>query len=287
MSMKRILIADAGSSKIDWAVLNLPGGEATQVSSPGVNALLAEDDDVVKALRDVKARLGDIPEFDTIYFYGAGCATDRVCRRMTELIGQVWKCGDIRVSTDLLGAARALLGDERGIACILGTGSNSCLYDGREILVNIPSLGYILGDEGSGAAIGKRFIGDAFKRQLPERLLEDFTESLGLSLSDIIEKVYRQPSPNKFLASLMPYVASNLWNPYVYSVVLQEFKRFFKRNVAMYEGSRSIPIGFVGSVAWNFREVLEEAAASQGFEIGKILRSPIEGLIAYHKTHDA
>lgn len=277
-----LLIADAGSSKIDWLILSPQGECLAQASSDGVNALLAEADVVEEQFAAAKKSLGDFPEFSEIHYYGAGCATERVCARIREIISEVWKADKINVESDLLAAARALFGHQSGIACILGTGSNSCFYDGEKIASNIPSLGFILGDEGSGAALGKRLLADAFKRQLPEKVRMDFMREYDLSLSDILDRVYREPRPNKFLASLVPFIKNNLWNPYIYSLVLHEFTVFFKRNVAMYPGAHRQPVGFIGGIASGFEPILREAAASQGFSVGKVLTRPLDALAAFH-----
>lgn len=282
--MKSKLIADAGSSKIDWVFLLPDGSVGMRHSSDGINALLADAETVERSLKDVREALGADLMPDAIYYYGAGCATPRVCDRMKEIIAGVWNAGEIFVASDLLGAARALFGHDRGIACILGTGSNSCLYNGENIETNIPSLGYVLGDEGSGAALGKRLVSDAFKRQLPEKIRRDFLAEYDLSLEVILEKVYRTPAPNKFLASLVPFIKKTLWNPYIYSIVFHEFKHFIRRNVAMYPGAHSLPVSFVGSIALVFEPVLREAASSQGYSVDTVMKSPIDGLIAYHRN---
>lgn len=278
------LIADAGSTKIDWILLDNEGDIAAEFYTVGVNALLASTEEVNSMLMEVKEQLPE-GKIDGIYYYGSGCATDRICNRMRELIAEVWDSDEIFVSTDLLGAARSLFGKNKGIVCILGTGSNSCLYDGNTISMNIPSLGYILGDEGSGAALGKRLISDAMKRQLPEKIRTDFLNEYSLTVEELLERVYRQPFPNRFLASLVPFISKNIWNPYLYSIVLKEFQDFFTRNVAMYPGGRYLPIGFVGGIANTFSDILTEAASLQGFKVSTIVKSPARGLAAFHANN--
>lgn len=285
MTGKTILIADAGSTKVEWASLAADGTVVKRHTSGGINALLAEAEDVASAFREVREELGGTGTFSEIHYYGAGCATERVCTRMKELIGEVWTSPEIHVESDLLGASRALFGDKPGIACILGTGSNSCLYDGQKIANNVPSLGYVLGDEGSGAALGKRLVSDAFKRRVPDKICNDFLSEYGLTLESILDSVYRSPAPNRFLASLVPFISKTLWNPYIYSIVLEEFKRFITRNVAAYEGAHSLPVSFVGGIACGFEEILRKAASSQGFEVFQVMKAPMEGLISYHASH--
>lgn len=280
--MEHILIADAGSTKVDWAAVETTGKVALRFSTPGLNALMASQSDVEKALAGVRETLGSEIRPARTYYYGAGCATPEICDKMRSSLLANLGGEEAFVTTDLLGAARATLGKRKGIACILGTGSNSCFYDGKEIVTNVPSLGFILGDEGSGAALGKRLVSDAFKGHLPEAVKEKFLDAYKLTLGEILDKIYRQPSPNRFLASLVPFLKENIWNPYVYSLVLKEFTQFFRRNVSRYKGVHSLPISVTGSLATNFENILREAAASQGFSLSVITATPLDGLITFH-----
>lgn len=282
--MNKTLIADAGATKIDWILADTASETPKRYTSRGINALLSSAQEITRIFGEVRENLGGPDTSDALYYYGAGCATPLICGKIKEALSEVWPATPAEVESDMTGAARALFGDKPGVACILGTGSNSCLYDGKRITDNIPALGYILGDEGSGAALGKRLVGDVYKRQLPEKIRQEFLASFGFTQGDILERVYRSEAPSRFLASLVPFIHSRLWNPYIYSMVLEEFKRFFKRNVAMYQGNRRLPIGFVGSIATNFEKILREAAASQGFEITNICQSPAEGLVKYHTS---
>lgn len=283
--MKKTLLADAGSTKVAWAVI----GDDTdiQFTTEGLNALMASPDDISNRLEQAHAQLishGIPSEFDEIYFYGAGCATPAICKKMSDALSGRWSDAKIEVNSDLLAAARALLDTSRGIVCILGTGSNSCLYDGEKIVSNVPSLGFILGDEGSGAALGKRLVSDAFKGKLPDLIKQRFIAKHGLELADILDRVYRQSAPNRFLASLVPFLQENIWNPYIYSIVYQEFLTFLKRNVELYPGARTLPISFTGSIAFHFRDVLEKAASSLNLKIADVKPSPLEGLIKHHRN---
>lgn len=278
------LIADAGSTTVEWSLISSEGNVVKSMSTVGINALLADADTINSTFNEVKDSLPHDFAIDEIHYYGAGCATDLICNKIRESLQSSWKEADSHVSSDLLGAARALFGSAKGIACILGTGSNSCFYDGDKIMAQIPSLGFVLGDEGSGAALGKRLISDAFKEQLPENIREAFLEEYRLTLPEILDKVYKTPAPNRFLASFVPFLHKNLWNPYIFSLVLKELTKFVKRNVAMYKGAHSVDVCFTGSVAFNFERVLREAVASQGYRVSKISKSPMEGLIAFH-TH--
>lgn len=285
--MEYKLIADAGSTKVDWTILSASDGNVVRTyTSDGLNALMAEEDGVEQHLKGVRDRLGDFDGFKEIHYYGAGCATPRICTKMESCLRNIWDATHVAVTSDLLGSARALFNAQRGIACILGTGSNSCLYDGTNIVKNVPSLGFILGDEGSGASLGKRLVSDAMKGALPDLIKEKFLDTYQLTLQEILDKIYRSKAPNKFLASLVPFLSDNLWNPYIYSLVLKELTNFVARNVAMYNGAHSLPISFTGSIAVVFEKILREAVASQGYRVEDVVKSPMPGLINYHRSHD-
>lgn len=273
-----ILIADAGSTKTDWALIR-PGLSPEIFNTPGLNPLLASSDRMRQSLREA---LATIPanSIDRIFYYGAGC-TPQMAPRIGEALSQSTGCTDTEVHSDMLGAARALCQDSPGIACILGTGSNTALYDGRQIVDSIPALGFILGDEGSGAAIGRRFIADMLKRRLPADIAPRFFAETGLSPSDIIDRTYRQPEPNKFLASLAPWVRAMVHRPEIEALVVDELSRFATRNLLPYS-SPDTPINFTGSIALHFRSQLEKALALSGLRIEAIISRPIEKLIEYH-----
>jgi glucosamine kinase len=187
----------------------------------------------------------------------------------------------IEINSDLLSAARALCGYDEGIACILGTGSNSCLYDGKQVVENVSPLGYILGDEGSGAVLGKLFINAIFKDNSFRKLRDDFLMSTNLTLEEIIDKVYRQPLANRFLASTSVYIHNHLDNNDLNKLVEDNFRTFFKRNISTYSRS-DLKVNFIGSVAYYFKSQLYEAASAEGFKIGLIEKSPLPGLMKYH-----
>lgn len=275
------LIADCGSTKIDWCVLD-EKKLVKQVFTPGMNAImLTEEEMAARIAAELVPEVKDL-EINEIYFYGAGCIADDVCGNVRNALFSNFKAEVIEVNTDLLAAARALCGHEPGIACILGTGSNSCYYDGEKIAENVSPLGYILGDEGSGAVLGKLLVGDVLKNQLPEHLRKKFFERFDLDRLTIIKRVYREPAGNKFLATLSPFLLENIEEPAIHRLVLNSFKAFFVRNIANYADYKSMPINFVGSIACYYNDVLNEAAASLDCTIGKILKSPMEGLLSYH-----
>ena len=292
--MKFNLIADAGSTKTEWALL--PPGEEPSVRfvTDGLNAMIADRKSVSEKFSAAAEKTGTAlekygtgAEIGTIYYYGAGCATPEICSRIVDALLSAFGATSAQAESDLLGAARSLLGDEAGVACILGTGSNSCLYNGRQIVANVPSLGFILGDEGSGSALGRRLVNATFKGQLPAYLEKELTERHGLSLPEILDNVYRAPSPNRFLASLVPIIREHTGDPSIHSMVLDEFGAFFSSNISRYKGVRALPISFTGGVAANFSDILEEAAKTQGYILGHIAATPMEGLISFHRTHSS
>ena len=222
-------------------------------------------------------------ELDAVYFYGAGCGfPDKIAVVHRALTKHLKVKGDVEVATDMLAAARGLCGREAGIACIMGTGSNSCYYDGKDIVTNVSPLGFILGDEGSGAYLGKLMVGDLLKNQMTLELKEKFLKQFDLTPADIIDRVYRKPFPNRFLASLSPFLAQNISEPCIHDLVLNSFKAFFKRNIMQYDNYQNLKVNFIGSVAYYYKDVLEEAAQAMDIQLGTIIQSPMEGLIKYH-----
>ena len=220
---------------------------------------------------------------EEVYFYGAGCISPEVCGNVARAIqANIPDTKIVEVHTDLLAAARALCGRNPGIACIMGTGSNSCYYDGEKICDNVSPLGYILGDEGSGAVLGKLLIGDVLKNQLPKDLCEKFLQQYELDRMTIIRRVYKEPQGNRFLASITPFLIQNIDRPEIHALVLNSFKAFFVRNIQQYKNYSELSVNFIGSIAYYYREVLEEAAAQCGCTVGSIIKSPMEGLIKFH-----
>ena len=279
-----ILIADCGSTKIDWCLIE-NGKVAKQVFTSGINALLMSEEQIRQTIADELVPEIKGYEIGSVYYYGAGCLFDDICANVRRAIAaNIPSAKTIEVDTDLLAAARALCGKNPGIACIMGTGSNSCYYDGVRIVDNVSPLGYILGDEGSGAVLGKLLVGDVLKNQLPAALCEKFLKKYDLDRQKIIEGVYKKPAANRFLASLSPFLIENIEEPAVHRLVLNAFKAFFVRNIENYEGYKTMSVSFVGSVAYYYRDVLEEAASSLGIKIGTVIKSPMEGLVKYHSN---
>lgn len=282
MKSSTTLIADAGSTKIDWVLTDHSEGFLHRFSTKGINPAVASVDEVGLVLAEAGKNLRLFGTISNVYYYGAGCATGEIRAKMKEQLKQSLNCGEAYVYSDLLGAARGLLGRKPGIACILGTGSNSCLYDGNTIIANTPSLGFILGDEGSGSALGKRLTADYLKRQMPEDLATRFETEYHLTTALAIQKVYKEQAPNRFLASFAPFLHKNLADNYVRNIIDEEFKRFITRNLLNYEGVTEIPVCFTGSIAYNFSEILRLSLRDCGLRAGEISMSPMTGLLKYH-----
>jgi N-acetylglucosamine kinase-like BadF-type ATPase len=215
-----------------------------------------------------------------VHFYGSGCTPVHV-PMMKQLLTEVLSPNSVEVHSDLMAAARALCQHEAGIACILGTGGNSCLYDGEQIVQNTPALGYILGDEGSGSVLGRMFLNAIFKRPELADVRDEYLTSNKLTQADIIQKVYREPMANRWLATTSLFIHEHLDNPLLRQLVVDNFRLFFQRNIVPY-GRPDLPVHFVGSMAHHYPSELEEAARKEGFTIGRIVQSPLEGLIAFH-----
>ena len=271
-----ILIADGGSTKIDWTVVS--GISQKTFRSPGINPVLWDIGKIEQMLQEGLPHeiLSDV---ESVYFYGAGCLGRSAEKMQEALMRVVAHDAEIEVESDLLGAARALFGNERGIACILGTGSNSALYDGKEIISNIHPLGYILGDEGSGASMGKHFLNALYKGRLPESLREDFETETGLTYDDVIDHVYRQPMANKFLASLVIFVSKR--RKECAELLNEEFDNFIEKDILPYNHCE-LPVGIVGGVGYEFHEELKEIFLRHGLKLNKVVARPMENLVDYH-----
>ena len=277
-----ILIADRGSTKTDWCLVE-HGELLQQIFTKGTNPIFQTEEEISNEIATALLPQLKAGELDAVYFYGAGCAfPDKIETVRRAILRHLPVKGEVEVSTDMLAAARGLCGHAPGIACIMGTGSNSCYYDGQLIVQNVSPLGFILGDEGSGACLGKLLVGDILKNQMTPELKEKFLTQFNLTPADIIDRVYRKPFPNRFLASLSPFLAQNIGEPCVRTLVLNSFKSFLKRNVMQYD-YRDTPVHFIGSVAYYYKDVLAQAADEMGIRLGTILKSPMEGLIKYHQ----
>ena len=284
-----ILLADSGSTKAHWCLMAANGHKA-EFMTDGINPLFQTGDamrnSICNQLLPQMASMLWAGTITHVFFYGAGCTPEKA-PFVKQAIEGVFKKAIVEVASDMVGAARGLLGHRKGVACILGTGSNSCLYDGEKIVWNVPSLGFILGDEGSAATLGKRLVSDLLKNQLGEDLKERFLTQYDITQADIIEHVYRQPFPNRWLANLARFCADNIEDKRIYNLVYDHFAQFVTRNVAQYYTTEakkeSMPVGFVGSVAYYYKSVLEQVMGDYGFTMGQVLQDPVQGLAEYHR----
>lgn len=276
------LIADSGSTKTDWALVE-NGMVLGKIQTQGINPFHQDDTTIITILQD--ELLSHLSTFNspvlTLYFYGSGLREEQKLR-MNALFKMAFPSGTIFLESDLLGAARALCGREEGIACILGTGANSCLYDGEKIVQNTPSLGYVLGDEGSGAVLGRLFMNAIFKDPQFVEIRELYMKETGLTMPLIINKVYREPLANRFLASTSSFIHQHLDNVLLRKLVKDNFRMFFQRNIVQYQ-RKDLSIQAVGSIAWYYQQEFRETVMEEGYQMGQILKTPIEGLIKYHQ----
>ena len=295
-----ILIADSGSTKTDWTLVNVSGSESPQViaafHTQGITPVHQTPDAIRHIIgQELMSQLSSFPRAQLIksgmlekpllssidiFFYGSGCTPVHV-PVMKRMLGEVFSSAFIEVHSDLTAAARALCQREAGIACILGTGANSCLYDGADIVQNTPALGYILGDEGSGSVLGRLFMNAIFKNPAFAAIRDEYLAQTKLTQADIVNKVYREPMANRFLATTSLYIAQHIDNPLLSDLVVQNFRQFFRLNIKPYQRP-DLPVHFVGSMAYYYPQQLAEAAQAEGFCVGNIMQSPMEGLITYH-----
>lgn len=280
------LIADGGATSVKWALIG-PGSNVMQFATPGVNPAVMSSDEISGAiLPGLAAALENIPEpVDSVEYYGAGCLPGDPAGRMRQVLGQITRAGQILVESDMLGACKAALGGATGIVAILGTGSNSCYYDGNTIVANTPAGGFILGDEFSGAWLGKALLSDWLKGMLPEALCAEIA-SRNFTVADVIRHVYRptreDAAPNRFLASFTPIYSEHRGNPWIEETLRRGAGLFVARNLMPYKkffSAEPIPAHFVGSVATAFSDVLMVALEERDFTLGRVLPSALEGLI--------
>lgn len=276
-----ILIADSGGSKTDWRLL-LKDGSIKQASAPGFNPYYQSIEDLKKSMQDVL--LPEISEdVNKIYFYGAGVSSEKNQQTVNRAIGEFFPDAKIEIGWDLLASARALCGHEKGIACIMGTGSNSCLYDGKNIIGNVANLGWILADEGSGCSLGKQLVVDYLREVMPVDLAEKFKKRFPWGREEILERVYQHDRPSAFLASFAKFIFQHKDDPYCYKLVCKSFGDFYENNVMKYPDYENLQVHFSGSIAFYFSDLLRQVANDKGITVKNILEGPIAGLTLFHQ----
>ncbi len=276
-----ILIADGGSTKTDWRLIK-EGREYKQVQTPGFNPYLVGSDEIEAILWKELQPYIDNNAVSTVYYYGAGCSTPVKTMIVETAFEKIFPNARLHISHDLLAAAHALCGDNEGIAAILGTGSNSCYYDGKDIKDGIFSLGYFFGDEGSGAYLGKQLLTAYLHNELPQEIEKRFKEEYSISSEGILDAVYTKTAPSRFLASFSWFINNNLDHPYIYNLVTEAFRAFYKYQVCCYARHKEVPVHFVGSVAYHYKDVLTKVGLEFGIKTGKFIKAPIDGLVEYH-----
>lgn len=280
-----ILVADSGSTKTDWRLIN-DSGKETQYFTIGFNPYFQTELQIAEEIKGTL--LPKIQSFGVIstnfqlYYYGAGCSTPNKNKVVADALRSNFPNAAIEVNHDLLAAARALCGKTEGIAAILGTGSNSCRFDGTKIVENVFSLGYIFGDEGSGANIGKWFATHYMNGNLPQTLAEEFYKTHQLTKEAILDHVYSKPMPSKFLASFSVFVLDNISHPFLKNMVIGCFNAFFEQQIVKYTNYKQLTFNCVGSVGFNYQVLLKEVAIQKGITVGKIIASPTNELVKYH-----
>lgn len=276
------LIADSGATKAEWCLLD--GKKKKIIYTQGLSPYFLSSDQIKDIIeKELKGKLkNNLPQ--EVYFYGTGCINPANARSVKKAIAKCFPDADVEVTHDLLGAAKALCGHSKGIACILGTGSNSCYFNGKKIVKNSPGLGYVLGDEGSGAYLGKKVVQYFLYNTFDADLMDRFTTRFNVSSLDILEAVYKKPLPNRYLASFAIFLAENRGHYMIENIIEDGINDFFFHHICKYRESWTLPIHFAGSVAHGFRDVLQEMCRSYELELGTVIKKPMDGLIAYHSN---
>lgn len=278
MSIK--LIADSGATKTTWCLLD--GGKKKILSTQGLSPYFLKGEQIEQIVgSELVSKLKGIAP-DEIFFYGTGCINPGNIKMIKKALQNLFPHSVIHVTHDLMGAAKALCGDQKGVACILGTGSNSCYYNGNRVVKNSPGLGFILGDEGSGAYMGKKLVQYYLYNTFDADLMDRFNSKFNTNSVEILDAVYKKPLPNRYLAEFVPFLVENRGHFMIENIIEDSFNDFFFHHVYKYKESWTMPINFVGSVAFGFKDVLNEMCNTYELELGKVLKSPMDGLIKYH-----
>ena len=282
------IIVDSGATKAQWGLVE-DGKEAGMITTAGINLSTMTAQAVEEIVAQAASQVPAGSKVEAVYFYAAGLITKpgeavpQLAEGLHQSFTKYFPGAQYEYASDLLAAARAVCGHSKGIACILGTGSNSCLFDGENIVRNIHSCGFILGDEGSGASLGKRFMAAFLKDLLPQEVADDFASRYEVDYLTVVKNVYRSPAPSKYLGEFAPYIIS--WydrNAYVRELIEENFRDFVKGFLVRYDPSKTLPLGAIGGFAYANRQILEKVAAQEGVHFDKIYKTPIEGLIRYH-----
>lgn len=274
------LIADSGATKAEWCLIG--DGKKKTIITQGISPYFLNTEQITDLLlKELRPKLKQV-QVDEVYYYGTGCANPLNAKSVKKAVSKIFPEAKVDVNHDLMAAARSLCGRGKGIACILGTGSNSCYYDGKKIVKNSPGLGYVLGDEGSGAYLGKKVIQYYLYGTFDDELRGRFDLTYTTNTAEILENVYKKPLPNRYLASYAKFLAENRGHYMVENIIEDGLNDFFFNHLCKYREIWTLPVHFTGSVAFGFKDVLQQLCSSYEFELGKVLKAPMDGLIDYH-----
>jgi glucosamine kinase len=274
------LISDCGATKAEWRITD--GKRSKTIITQGISPYFLDTSQIISLLEtELKPGLKKW-EVDEVHYYGTGCANPNNASSVKKALRKVFPGSKTEVNHDLMAAARALCGRSKGIACILGTGSNSCYYDGKKIIKNSPGLGYVLGDEGSGAYLGRKVLQYYLYNTFDEDIRARFDAAYVTNASEILENVYKKPMPNRYLAGFAKFLAENRGHYMIENIIEDGLNDFFFNHLCKYRETWTLPVHFAGSVAFGFKDVLQQLCASYEFELGNVMKNPMEGLVSYH-----
>ena len=283
--MSMILIADGGSTKADWIALDNNKNELFRVRTLGLNPAVVPQEELTNRIINMFQLINVKDEVEQIHFYGAGCGTPKPVAILKEVMGAIFTKAEINIAEDILAAVYAASGKNPAIVCILGTGSNSCYFDGEQMHMKVASLGYTLMDEASGNYFGKQLVRDYYYQKMPKAIAESFEQQFDLDADHIKYNLYRQPNPNMYLASFAKFMFEFQEETYVKKTIKKGFKEFFKYRILPFQLPAETPIYFIGSIAYYFRNTLEQVAAKYGYTITGVIQRPIDNLIEYHRNN--
>ncbi len=280
-----ILIADGGSTKADWIAINKDKSEAFRVRTLGLNPAVVSEEELTNRIINMFQLIKVKNEVTHIYFYGAGCGTPKASAILKKVMETIFKNAEVTIEEDLLAAVYASAGKNPAMVCILGTGSNSCYFDGEKMDIQVASLGYVLMDEASGNYFGKRLLRDYYYELMPKYMVEKFEKEYTLDADTIKANLYREPNPNMYLASFAKFMFDFKNEKYVRRLMKKGFEKFFKYRILPYNLEKGTPIYFIGSIAHYFREILDDVAEKNDLKITDVIQRPIDNLLEYHKKN--
>ena len=275
------LIADSGATKTEWCIVG--GKKRSSFFTTGISPYHMDQEKIESLLKDELSPAIRKTAFSSIHYYGTGCYTIVNANIVKRALQKTLLSDDVNVTHDLMGAAIALCGNTNGFACILGTGSNSCLFNGKKIVQNSPGLGYVLGDEGSGAYLGRMVLQHFLYKQFDQELMDRFTDTYSLTKAEILQKIYKEPYANRFLATFAKFLSINRGHYIIENIIEDGLRDFFDVHLIQYKNHSSYPFHFVGGISFHFKDKIKELCNYYGLELGKIIKQPMEGLVDFHK----